>query len=103
MTKRMLRRLAQAAAMRARARSWVEVAKAVNARVDVCRRWPDKYPTVWRALMNEAERMVFEEITAEALWVLTRMARSADPKERVQAERLLEEFADKLGKGCRDL
>lgn len=73
----------------------MDVAKAVDSRPEVCRRWPDKYPAAWRALMAEARRMVFEEINAEALWVLTQMARSGDGKERAQAEKLLRRYGER--------
>lgn len=98
MTRYMLTRLAKAVALRVRAASWVEVAKAVDGRPELCHRWPDRYPAVWRALMNEAQRMVWEETDAEARWVLSRMAQSGDPKERAQAEKLLRKYGDRKRK-----
>ena len=96
MTRYMWRRLARAVAMRVRAMSWVEVAKEVMSRVEVCRRWPDRYPAEWRALTDEARRMAWEETNAEALWVLTRMARTGDPKKRAPAEKLLRRYGERL-------
>jgi hypothetical protein len=81
--------------MRVRAMSWVEVAKEVKSRAEVCRQWPDKYPAEWRALYREAQRMAWEETNAEALWVLTRMARTGGAKERAQAEKLLRRYGDR--------
>ena len=96
MTRYMLKRLARAAALRARGNDWIIVAKAVNSRPTICRRWPDRYPEAWRALYAEAKRIVEDETTREALWVLTQMARSPDPKERAEGEKLLRRYGDRL-------
>jgi hypothetical protein len=96
MTRYMFKRLARAAALRARGHDWIAVAKAVNSRPTVCRRWPEKYPKEWLMLYVTAQQMVFEAITREAVWTLGQMARSADPKERAGAEKLLRRYGHKL-------
>ena len=96
MTRYMLKRIARAAALRARGHDWIAVAKAVNSRPVVCRRWPDKYPEAWQALYREAQRLIWEETEQEALWVLAQMARSPDPKQRAGAEQLLRRYGDRL-------
>ena len=96
MTRYMLKRLARAAMLRARAVDWFLVAKEVKSRPEVCRRWPDKYPEAWQALYREAQRLVWEETEQEALWVLSQMARSADPKERAGAEKLLRRYGHRM-------
>jgi len=85
----MLRRLARAAALRARGTEWIEVAKAVKSRPPVCRRWPDRYPAEWQMLYDEARRMAVEETWAVAHRVLAELAGSPDVRIRKQAEGLV--------------
>lgn len=92
MTRYMLRRLARAAILRARGVDWIGVAKAVNSRPVVCRRWPDRYPEAWQAFYGQAQRMLIEDLTRRAVWELSRMARSSDPKIRRKAAKTLREY-----------
>ena len=96
MTRYMLRRLARAAVLRARGHDWIAVAKDVKSRPVVCRRWPEKYPEAWLMLYVAAQQMVFEAITREAVWTLTQMARSPDPRQRERAEKLLRRYGHRL-------
>ena len=96
MTRYMLKRLARAAALRARGADWIAVAKAVDSRPTVCRRWPDRYPEEWQAFYRQAQQMVFEDLTRRALWELGRMARSSDPKIRLEAAKVLREYGRRV-------
>jgi len=96
MTRNMLRRLARAAALRARGTEWIEVAKAVKSRPVVCRRWPDRYPAEWQLLYDEARRMAVEETWAVAQRVVAEMGQSADERVRKRAARLAEQSGERL-------
>jgi hypothetical protein len=96
MTEYMLRRLARAAALRARGTEWIEVAKAVNSRPVICRRWPDRYPAEWQALYDEARRKLVEETWALAHRVLAEMAGPGTERVRKRAAGLMDRYGDDL-------
>lgn len=83
------RLLARAAELRASGASWNNVAVALGRSAATCRRWPQKYPDLWRQAFATAARERLAEGGAEGLQTLREMLRSKDDKTRETAAKAL--------------
>ena len=92
------RLLARAAELRAGGSSWEHVAETLRRSVATCRRWPQKYPDVWRRAYAAAAYDRLAEAGAEGLRKLREMLRSEDAKTRQSAAKTL---AALLPRTCR--
>src|SRR5262245_61386261 len=101
------RLLARAAELRAGGNSWEQVAATLGRSAATCRRWPQKYPDIWRRAYVSAARDRIAEGGAEGLLVLREMLRSKDEKIRQTAARTLAGLSgrpvdDRRGQGGSD-
>jgi hypothetical protein len=60
--------------------TWEAVGARLHRSPETCRRWPQDYAPRWRALTRAAEDRLFTEAGSEALVVLRRLLRNADPR-----------------------
>lgn len=77
--------LRQAAEIRARGLSWEAVAHDLGRHPDTCRRWPRRYPLLWRRLLRQARIDVTQDGGAEAKATLRKLLRVEDNKTRLAA------------------
>ncbi len=89
---RMRGRLAQAAEWRALGASWPAVADRLGCRPEVCCRWPNRYPELWRHFLASAREKVVQQAFTEGLQILLVQMRSPDEKLRRQAARIVEKY-----------
>ena len=83
------RLLARAAELRASGTSWDKVAVALGRSAATCRRWPHKYPDLWRQAFATAARERLAEGGAEGLRTLRELLRSKDRQTRETAAKAL--------------
>src|SRR5262245_51993593 len=81
--------LVRAAELRAGGTVWETVAATVGRSVDTCRRWPRKYPDLWRRAYGAAARENLAGGGAEGLRMLRALLRSEDEKVKRDAARVL--------------
>lgn len=89
MTRWMEKRVIRAAELRARAAAWTAVAAEVNSRPEICRRWPERYPEVWRAAYIAERQRAFQETNIVVLRSLKELLVNKDERIRLRAARLL--------------
>ncbi|MFM8223031.1 MAG: hypothetical protein ACKOJF_29330, partial [Planctomycetaceae bacterium] len=83
------RRVATAAALRCSGQSWEQVAARFGCQLDTCRRWPQRYPELWRKAMRWARKERITEADAEAIAVLRGLLRSESEAIRRDAARAI--------------
>lgn len=96
MTRRMLNRIAKAAALRARGKNWATVAAEVKARPEICKNWPKRYPAEWEQATDAEQKAMLEESRARAFLSLWEMLRDDNERIRLRAMRLLYTYDRRL-------
>ena len=99
LTPRMLKRLEEAADLRARGVAWEAIAQVVNCKLEICRDWPKRYPADWRRLLRRAVRQHQHDGNAEGLRTLRELVRAKDEKTKLRAASRL--YAPTTGKSRR--
>jgi hypothetical protein len=91
-SRQMLKRLTAAVEWRSYGFGWTAIAERLGARPEVCARWPNRYPDLWRRVMSAAEERRFAESQRVAHVALMQLLRDPDPMIRLRAERLVRRY-----------
>ena len=74
------RMMEEAAEKRAAGCSWTKVAEQLQRSVDTVRKWPVRYPELWRRLLSKAREQHVTDASAEAISILRTHLRDEDKK-----------------------
>lgn len=85
----LLRRLAEAARMRAAGISWDTIAHQVGRTIATCQHWPRQYPELWQRESAAARARLRDDCAAEAMTTLRSLLRSENEAIRRDAGKLL--------------
>src|SRR5207248_10483093 len=91
-----------AAALRSGGASWEAVAAKVRRRPSTCRQWPARFRADWEELYREAQERRYEEAGNEALALLRRHMRAAEPRTSLRAVELMLRYGRRPAPGPAD-
>jgi hypothetical protein len=77
--------IALAASMRATGQPWDAIGTAVDRHAETVRRWPDRYPELWRPTFRLVETQLIAEAAIEARTTLRQLLRANQEKSRLAA------------------